>query len=213
MSRMIQSMLHRLYPMGEIPDYEPDPTQSFVSIAETRNTTPEAVLYDYMLENDGYAMGMMPIFNYVDGNHDVIREMLLHPQAVSGLSDGGAHCGMICDASIPTFMLSHWTRDRTRGKKLPLEWIIKKQTNDTASLYGLNDRGTLQTGKRADINVIDYNALTLHGPKMAHDLPAGGRRLLQEATGYDYTIVAGTITRQFGQDTGQRPGRLIRGAR
>ena len=94
-----------------------------------------------MLENDGYAMGMMPIFNYVDGNHDVIREMLLHPQAVSGLSDGGAHCGMICDASIPTFMLSHWTRDRTRGKKLPLEWIIKKQTNDTASLYGLNDRG------------------------------------------------------------------------
>ena len=166
-----------------------------------------------MLENDGYAMGMMPIFNYVDGNHDVIREMLLHPQAVSGLSDGGAHCGMICDASIPTFMLSHWTRDRTRGKKLPLEWIIKKQTNDTASLYGLNDRGTLQTGKRADINVIDYNALTLHGPKMAHDLPAGGRRLLQEATGYDYTIVAGTITRQSGQDTGQRPGRLIRGAR
>ena len=213
MSRMIQSMLHRLYPMGEIPDYEPDPTKSFVSIAETKNTTPEAVLYDYMLENDGYAMGMMPIFNYVDGNHDVIREMLLHPQAVSGLSDGGEHCGMICDASIPTFMLSHWTRDRTRGKKLPLEWIIKKQTNDTASLYGLNDRGTLHAGKRADINVIDYNALTLHGPKMAHDLPAGGRRLLQEATGYDYTIVAGTITRQSGQDTGQRPGRLIRGAR
>ena len=110
-------------------------------------------------------------------------------------------------------MLSHWTRDRTRGKKLPLEWVIKKQTNDTASLYGLNDRGTLHAGKRADINVIDYNALTLHGPKMAHDLPAGGRRLLQEATGYDYTIVAGTITRQSGQDTGQRPGRLIRGAR
>ena len=213
MSRMIQSMLHRLYPMGEIPDYEPDPTKSFASIAETKNTTPEAVLYDYMLENDGYAMGMMPIFNYVDGNHDVIREMLLHPQAVSGLSDGGAHCGMICDASIPTFMLSHWTRDRTRGKKLPLEWIIRKQTNDTASLYGLNDRGTLQVGKRADLNVIDYNALTLHGPKMAHDLPAGGRRLLQEATGYDYTVVAGTITREFGQDTGQRPGRLIRGAR
>ena len=158
-------------------------------------------------------MGMMPIFNYVDGNHDVIREMLLHPQAVSGLSDGGAHCGMICDASIPTFMLSHWTRDRTRGEKLPLEWIIKKQTNDTASLYGLNDRGTLKVGKRADLNVIDYDALTLYGPKMAHDLPAGGRRLLQKASGYDHTVVAGTITRQFGKDTGQRPGRLIRGAR
>ncbi|MBT95008.1 MAG: amidohydrolase [Acidimicrobiaceae bacterium] len=213
MSRMIQSMLHRLYPMGEIPDYEPNPNKSFVSLAEARNTTAEAVLFDYMLENNGHAMGMMPIFNYVDGNHDVIREMLLHPQAVSGLSDGGAHCGMICDASIPTFMLSHWTRDRTRGEKLPLEWIIKKQTNDTASLYGLDDRGTLQIGKRADINVIDYDALTLYGPKMAYDLPAGGRRLLQEASGYDYTVVAGTVTRQFGKDTGQRPGRLIRGAR
>ncbi len=213
MTRMVQAMLHRLYPLGEIPDYEPDPSKSFTEIAKSVHATPEEVLYDYMLENDGHAMGMMPIFNYVDGNHDVIREMLLHPQAVSGLSDGGAHCGMICDASIPTFMLSHWTRDRTRGEKLPLEWIVKKQTQDTATLYGLNDRGTLQAGKRADINVINYDALTLYGPKMAHDLPAGGRRLLQEATGYDYTIVAGHITRDHGKDTGERPGRLIRGAR
>ncbi len=213
MTRMVQSMLHRLYPLGEIPDYEPDPSNSFVEIAKTLNVTPEEVLYDYMLENDGYAMGMMPIFNYVDGNHDVIREMLLHPQAISGLSDGGAHCGMICDASIPTYMLSHWTRDRTRGEKLPLEWIVKKQTLDTASLYGLNDRGALETGKRADINVINYEDLTLYGPQMAHDLPAGGRRLLQKASGYDYTIVAGEITRDHGKDTGARPGRLIRGAR
>ena len=213
MTRMVQSMLHRLYPLGEIPDYEPDPSRSFVEIAKSNNATPEEVLYDYMLKDEGHAMGMMPIFNYVDGNHDVIREMLLHPQAVSGLSDGGAHCGMICDASIPTFMLSHWTRDRTRGEKLPLEWIIKKQTLDTASLYGLSDRGSLKVGKRADLNVIDYEALTLHGPKMAHDLPAGGRRLLQEATGYDYTIVAGQITRDHGKDTGKRPGHLIRGAR
>ena len=139
--------------------------------------------------------------------------MLLHPQAISGLSDGGAHCGMICDASIPTYMLSHWTRDRTRGEKLPLEWIVKKQTLDTASLYGLNDRGALETGKRADINVINYEDLTLYGPQMAHDLPAGGRRLLQKASGYDYTIVAGEITRDHGKDTGARPGRLIRGAR
>ena len=213
MTRMVQSMLHRLYPLGEIPDYEPEPSKSFVEIAQSVNASPEEVLYDYMLENEGHAMGMMPIFNYVDGNHDVIREMLLHPQAVSGLSDGGAHCGMICDASIPTFMLSHWTRDRSRGEKLPLEWIIKKQTHDTASLYGLSDRGTLQIGKRADINVIDYQALTLYGPKMVRDLPAGGRRLLQEASGYDYTIVAGQITRNHGKDTGERPGRLIRGAR
>ncbi|MEC7879376.1 MAG: amidohydrolase family protein, partial [Actinomycetota bacterium] len=134
-------------------------------------------------------------------------------QAVSGLSDGGAHCGMICDASIPTFMLSHWARDRSRGEKLPLEWVVKKQTNDTATLYGLTDRGVIQEGKRADLNVIDFPTLNLSGPKMVHDLPAGGRRLLQEATGYDYTIVAGQITRKQGQETGLRPGRLIRGAK
>ncbi len=166
-----------------------------------------------MLEDEGHAMAMMPIFNYVNGNHDAIREMLLHPQAVSGLSDGGAHCGMICDASIPTFMLSHWARDRSRGEKLPLEWVVKKQTNDTATLYGLTDRGIIKEGKRADLNVIDFPTLNLSGPKMVHDLPAGGRRLLQEATGYDYTIVAGQITRKSGECTGALPGRLIRGAK
>ena len=110
-------------------------------------------------------------------------------------------------------MLSHWARDRSRGEKLPLEWVVKKQTNDTATLYGLTDRGVIQEGKRADLNVIDFPTLNLSGPKMVHDLPAGGRRLLQEATGYDYTIVAGQITRKQGQDTGLRPGRLIRGAK
>ena len=110
----------------------------------------QRMLYDYMLEDGGHAMAMMPIFNYVNGNHDAIREMLLHPQAVSGLSDGGAHCGMICDASIPTFMLSHWARDRSRGEKLPLEWVVKKQTSDTATLYGLTDRGIIKAGNKAN---------------------------------------------------------------
>ena len=213
MARLVQSMTHRLYPLGTIPDYEPAPDQSIAAIAERTGASPLEVLYDYMLEDGGHAMAMMPIFNYVNGNHDAIREMLLHPQAVSGLSDGGAHCGMICDASIPTFMLSHWARDRSRGEKLPLEWVVKKQTNDTATLYGLTDRGVVKEGKRADLNVIDFSTLNLSGPKMAHDLPAGGRRLLQEANGYDYTIVAGQITRKQGEDTGLRPGRLIRGAK
>ncbi len=213
MARLVQGMMHRLFPLGEVPDYEPAPDQSIVAIAERSGRSPLEVLYDYMLEGDGHAMAMMPIFNYVRGNHDAIREMLLHPQAVSGLSDGGAHCGMICDASIPTFMLSHWARDRVRGEKLPLEWVVKKQTHDTAALYGLTDRGVIEVGKRADLNVIDFHSLNLAGPKMAHDLPAGGRRLLQEAKGYDYTIVAGEVTRKDGKDTGARPGRLIRGTK
>jgi N-acyl-D-amino-acid deacylase len=213
MNAMVQRMLHRLYPLGAVPDYEPTPEHSITALAEARGVDPLEVLYDEMLNDDGLAMMMMPIFNYAGGSHDVIREMLTHPQAVSGLSDGGAHCGMICDASIPTYLLTHWARDRSRGETLPLEWVIKKQTSDTATLFGLGDRGTLEVGRRADINVIDFDNLRLLSPRMAHDLPAGGRRLLQEAEGYDYTIVAGAVTRDHGRDTGARPGRLVRGAR
>jgi N-acyl-D-aspartate/D-glutamate deacylase len=132
---------------------------------------------------------------------------------VSGLSDGGAHCGIICDASLPTTMLTHWTRDRTRGELLPLEWIVKKQTHDTAELYGMSDRGTLEVGKRADVNIIDFANLRLQTPEMIYDLPAGGRRLIQRSEGYVATIVAGEITRRDGVDTGARPGRLVRGRR
>jgi N-acyl-D-aspartate/D-glutamate deacylase len=139
--------------------------------------------------------------------------MLTHPAGVMGLSDGGAHCGMICDASIPTFMLTHWTRDRMRGPKLPLEWVIKKQTHDTAHLFGLGDRGTLEVGKKADVNVIDLANLQLLQARMAYDLPAGGRRLLQEAKGYKATIVSGAVTRRDGVATGARPGKLLRGVR
>jgi len=120
---------------------------------------------------------------------------------------------MICDASIPTFMLTHWARDRARGEKLDLPWVVRKQTRDTAELFGLTDRGTLEVGKKGDLNVIDFENLRLRSPRMAHDLPAAGRRLLQEAEGYDYTVVSGEITRCDGRDTGARPGRLIRGAR
>jgi N-acyl-D-aspartate/D-glutamate deacylase len=166
-----------------------------------------------MLESDAAAMLMLPFFNYAEGNHDAIREMLTHPAGVVGLSDGGAHCGLICDASYPTFLLTHWARDRRRGPGLPLEHVVRKQSHDTAQLFGLGDRGTIEVGKKADINVIDLEHLTLHTPHMAYDLPAGGRRLVQSASGYDATIVSGVVTRRNGEDTGARPGRLVRGAR
>jgi N-acyl-D-aspartate/D-glutamate deacylase len=171
------------------------------------------VAYDAMLEDDGGGLLYVPILNYSDGNLDPAREMLLHPRSAAGLGDGGAHCGVICDASQPTFMLTHWTRDRTRGEKLPLEWIVKKQTHDTARLYGLGDRGTLEPGMLADLNLIDYQALQLENPTVVRDLPAGGSRLLQGAAGYVETIKSGVTTFENGKDTGERPGVLVRGAR
>lgn len=213
LSGLASAMLDRVFVLGEPPDYEPTPDRSVASIAAVAGTDPFAVAYDAFCEEEGRALLMLPLFNYVDGNHDVIREQLTHPQAVSGLSDGGAHCGIICDASLPTTMITHWTRDRSRGERLPLEWIVKKQTHDTAALFGLSDRGTLEPGKRADVNIIDYDSLALQTPEMVHDLPAGGRRLVQRSVGYVATIVAGTVTRRDGVDTGARPGRLVRGRR
>ena len=213
MTDMIGAMLHRLFVIGDPPDYEPTPDRCVDAIAKANGVEPIEAAYDVFSAGDGTNMLMMPIFNYVAGNHDVIREQLTNPYCVSGLSDGGAHCGMICDASIPTFMLTHWARDRSRGEKLDLEWVVKKQTKDTADLFGLGDRGTLEVGKKADLNVIDFDNLQLRSIKMVHDLPAGGRRLLQKAEGYDYTIVSGEVTRRNGEDTGARPGRLVRGAR
>ncbi len=213
MTAFVAAMPHKLFVIGDPPNYEPTEDMTVAAMAEKAGVDPLSCLYDAFLEQDGEAMLMMPIFNYTEGNHDVIREQLTHPNGVSGLSDGGAHCGMICDASIPTFMLTHWSRDRSRGEKLDLPWVVKKQSKDTAELFGLRDRGTLEVGKKADLNVIDYENLALRSPRMVFDLPAGGRRLLQEASGYDYTIVSGVVTRRDGQDTGERPGRLIRGAR
>ena len=209
----IQHSADSIYAIGDPPDYEPTPDQTVGAIARSRGEDPLATMYDLMLESDGTAMLMLPFFNYVEGNHDAIHEMMTHPAAVSGLSDGGAHCGLICDASYPTFLLTHWARDRKRGPRFPLEYVVRKQTLDTASLFGLNDRGVLAVGKKADVNVIDLDALTLEMPRMAYDLPAGGRRLIQGASGYDATVVSGVITRRHGLDTGARPGTLLRGVR
>jgi N-acyl-D-aspartate/D-glutamate deacylase len=213
MFMLVKHSLDRIYHLGDPPDYEPTPDCTVAAIARDRGEDPMHTLYDLMLEADAGSMLMLPFFNYADGNHDAIREMLLHPAGVLGLSDGGAHCNLICDASFPTFLLTHWARDRHRGEKLPLEFMVRKQSRDTAHLFGLTDRGTIELGKKADINVIDMNALRLLPARMAYDLPAGGQRLVQGASGYTATIVSGTVTRRDGVDTGARPGRLVRGVR
>ncbi|HEY6622597.1 MAG TPA: amidohydrolase family protein [Acidimicrobiales bacterium] len=201
------------YSLGVPPEYEPGPERSLAGIAAASGRTPISVAYDAMLQDRGHGLLYLPILNYASGDLEPARQMLLHPRAAAGLGDGGAHCGVICDASQPTFMLTHWVRDRTRGERLPLEWMVKKQTQDTAQLYGLGDRGTLEPGKLADINIIDFERLQLGNPRVHSDLPAGGRRLLQDATGYVATIKSGTTTFENGEDTGERPGVLIRGAR
>ena len=204
------TQLHRIFVLGNPPDYEPGPERSVAHLAEADGVEIQSKLYDLLLEDDGKALLMFPIVNYSNGNLDAVRNMLLHPAGVFGLSDGGAHCGSICDASMTTWALTHWTRDRTRGELLPLELIVSKQTRETARLYGLSDRGTLEVGKRADVNVIDYDNLRLLPPELVMDLPGQSKRLLQKAEGYDYTVVAGEITRQDDADTGARPGRLVR---
>jgi N-acyl-D-amino-acid deacylase len=212
-SRLVRTSLHKLFPVHDTVDYEPTADRSVLAVATALGVDPLTYLYDLMCAGDGNALFLLPLFGYAEGNLDAVREMLTHPTSVSGLGDGGAHCRLICDASIPTFMITHWTRDRTRGERLPLEWVVRKQTHDPAELFGLSDRGTIAAGKRADLNVIDHANLRLHAPRTAGDLPAGGRRLLQDASGYAATIVNGVIVRRDDAPTGARPGRLVRAGR
>ncbi len=201
------------FALGSPPEYEPGPDRSLTGIGAATGRPPLEVAYDAMLDNDGQGLLYVPILNYSNGDLEPAREMLLHPRAAAGLADGGAHCGVICDAGQPTFMLTHWTRDRQRGERLPLEWVVKKQTHDTARLYGLTDRGTIEVGAVADINLIDYDKLQLGDPTVVDDLPAHGRRIVQDATGYVETIKSGVTTFADGKETGARPGTLLRGAR
>lgn len=203
----------KMFVLGDPPDYEPTADKTVAAIAAARGTSPEAVALDLMLADDGRGMLYLPFLNYAQGSLDPVRTMLESPASLPGLSDGGAHVGMICDGSFPTTLLTHWARDRTRGEKLPLEFLIKRQCHDTAAWVGLKDRGLLQPGYRADLNVIDFDGLTLHTPHIVHDLPAGGRRLMQSADGYEATIVAGQVIQRHGEATGAKPGRLVRGAR
>jgi N-acyl-D-amino-acid deacylase len=203
----------QMYRLGDPPDYEPPIEASAGAIAEREGRHPGEVVLDWLVEDDGEAFMFSPLGNYHEHNHDVIREMLDHDITIPGASDGGAHCGLICDASFPTYLLTHWARDRSRGPKLPLERVVQLQTSKTADAYGLKDRGRIEVGKLADINVIDFDNLRLHAPKMVHDLPAGGRRLLQDVDGYRYTIKSGQVTFEDGKPTGARPGGVLRSGR
>ncbi len=200
-------MFERLFVLGDPPDYEPTRDRSIAGIAEATGKDTWEVLYDSIA---GGALLLGAFTNYANGSQDHLAVMLENPDTVLGLSDGGAHVRFICDASLPTYMLTHWTRDRTRGDRLSLESIVRKQTALTAEVVGLTDRGTLEVGKKADVNVIDLDHLALRPPHPADDLPAGGRRILQNASGYVATIVSGVVTRRDDSDTGARPGRLVR---
>ncbi|MCZ6569897.1 MAG: amidohydrolase family protein [Deltaproteobacteria bacterium] len=209
---LIHSGLEKIFPLGDPPNYEPAPEASISAIAKREGRTAYEVLYDLMLELEGRQLLMLALLGYSHGNLEAIRAMLEHPRSAFGLGDGGAHCGAICDASMTTFLLTHWVRDRERGPRLPLEWAVRKMTHDTARLYGLNDRGVLAPGRKADLNLIDFERLQLRLPHMVFDLPSGARRLIQEAEGYVATLVSGQVILREGEDSGARPGRLIRGA-
>lgn len=209
----IISSFHKMYRLGDAPNYEPEPSEAATAVAARTGELPAGVVWDWMMENDGRGIVYFPIFNYAEQNLDTLRTLLQHPRTRLGLGDGGAHCGAICDASIQTFMLTHWVRDRTRGPKLGLEQVVKTLSSDTAEFYGLRDRGRLAPGYKADVNVIDLDALRLHAPELIYDLPADGRRFVQRADGYVHTIVSGEVVRSHGEPTGKLPGRLVRGPR
>jgi N-acyl-D-aspartate/D-glutamate deacylase len=201
-----------MFVLGNPPDYEQEAERCIAARAARAGVSPAALAYDLLLEDDGRALLYYPFLNYADGSLEPSLEMMRHPNSVLGLGDGGAHLGTICHASFPTHMLTHWTRDRRRGEKLPIETVVRWHARDTAHAVGLDDRGVLAPGYKADLNVIDYAALRLCEPRIVRDLPAGGRRLVQEARGYRYAIVAGQVTYVDGEPTKALPGRLVRGA-
>jgi len=210
MSSMLSRVAAALFPVTIPANYEPDPTTIFGARAMAEDRPVEEIVYDHLLEDEGRAFAILMGANYLGFDHEVIREMLTHPSTVTGLSDAGAHVNLIFDGVAPTYQLIHWGRDRKRGEKLPIELIVRKQTKTNADLYGLTDRGSLEVGKRADLNLIDLDALQLRELEVLHDLPAGGSRILQKASGYRATFVNGVKTRENDQDTGARPGRLVK---
>ena len=207
---LFQGISHLLFELKQPINYEPTPDQSFAAMAKQAGQSDEEFMYDFLTSDGGSRFAIMLGSNFVSHNFDAIREMLAHPETVFGLSDAGAHVNLIFDGVAPTYQMTHWGRDRNRGEKLPLEFLVAKQTKRNADLYGMHDRGSLEVGKRADINVIDFERLALGNLEVRNDLPAGGQRILQPASGYVATFVAGEQTRAHDQDTGRRPGRLLR---
>jgi N-acyl-D-amino-acid deacylase len=211
MDRVTPDQFAHLFPLGEQLDYEPTADQSVAAIAARTNRDPWEISYDLLLANDGKEFLLHPYLNFGRGSYDGLYEMLRDPMTVQGLGDGGAHSAIVCDASMTTYLLTHWVRDRTRGPRLPLETAVRRLTRDPAELYGLSDRGVLRPGARADVNLIEFDALRLRYPERVTDLPAGAGRLVQHADGYVETIVAGETVVADGELTDARPGRLIRG--
>lgn len=210
MAYLTQSF-HKMYALGAEPDYEPPQERSVAAIAQREGRTPLEVVYDMLMDLDGKGIVYFPSFNYAYNDLSQLHAELQHPRTMMSLADGGAHCGYICDVSMPTYMLTHWARDRSRGPTLPLELMVQRQTRDTARIYGLEDRGLLRPGYLADINIIDFDRLRIPPPHVAFDLPAGGRRLVQTAEGYRATLKAGQTIMENGERTGALPGKLMRG--
>ena len=204
----VQRIALRIFRMGVRPDYEPVLDRCIAADAARANVPVLAMLYDALLEDEGHALLYFPVYNYTGMNLAAVREMLVHPRAIVGLGDAGAHVGTVCDASMPTFLLTHWARDRANG--LPIEQVVRMQARDTARFIGLWDRGTIEVGMRADLNLVDLPRLALRRPVMQRDLPAGGKRLVQRADGYIATLVAGVPIAEHGELTGARPGALVR---
>jgi N-acyl-D-aspartate/D-glutamate deacylase len=201
---------YRVFPFGDPPDYEPPPEQSIAALAQARGVAPAALAYDLMMENSGKGMLYRPLTNYAHGNLDCVHEMLQHPNTLIGLGDGGAHVGVMCDATDMSYAIAHWTRDRSRGPRVPLPAIVKRLTRDNALAVGMTDRGIVAAGHKADINIVDYDRLRLRRPEVVYDLPAGGKRIMQRSDGYVATIVSGVPVFRDGEPTGALPGRLVR---
>lgn len=209
----LEALLWYVFPLGETPNYEPDRDHSVAGMAKAAGIAPMDMMYDLLLRDGGRELFYQPLGAYGSYNFDYFKKSMGHPNVLFGLSDGGAHCGVIADAGMPSFIMSYWGRDRSKGGRFPLPFLVKKLTSDTARAYGLRDRGELRPGLLADINVIDFDAMRLHRPEAIEDLPAGGRRLVQRVDGYRYTVKSGQVTFENGESTGAFPGRLIRGGR
>ena len=210
-SEWMDYALTRAFELGPDLNYEPEPSESVASRAERNGDSPWRLVVDLLSRGSGETLLLYPFENYSSGSLNEIHEMLTHPNTVCGVGDAGAHVGTICDASYPTYLLTHWGRDRTRGERLPLEFLVNKQTRRTAETYGLFDRGVLRPGYKADFNIVDFEQLSIGPPELIRDLPAGGKRLVQRPTGYSHTFVSGVEVGSNGEVTGERPGQLVRG--
>lgn len=207
----MDDLMKMVFPLGERPNYEPDAEDSVAGVAKKLGKTSLEAMYDLLVDNDGKELFYQPLGGYVGYNLDAQRMLMQHPKVIMGLSDGGAHCGVIADAGMPTFIMTHWGRDRSKGDTLPLEFLVRSLTRKTAEAYDMMDRGLIKEGLIADINIIDFEKLNLHRPEAIYDLPTGGKRLVQGVDGYDYTIKSGQVTFEHGDHTGNLPGGLVRG--